>query len=630
MGTTNSAVAFMEGREAKVILTQEGGRLLPSVVAFTQAGERLVGQAAKGQMITNPLNTVSSIKMLIGRRYSEVEPTLDEYSFKIVPHQNDGIRIVIKDQLYSPEEISAMILFRLRESAEALFPGGIEGAIITVPAYFNDSQRQATKDSGTIAGLNVLRIINEPTAASLAYSVDLQKNARIVVYDFGGGTIDISVLEVQAGVIKVLSTIGNTALGGNNFDIKLTDLLVKEFKSEFSLDLKQDPFALQRIREAAENAKIELSSFPESDISLPFIAQSELGPLHLARTVSRDEFWNLIGRDVDETLALCDRALFHAGLKTGDVDEILLVGGSTRIPLVEKKVQDYFGREANKKINPDEIVAMGAAMQGAVIKGDSREILLLDVTPLSLGVKTYGGAFTRVVNANTTIPLTRSLVFSTAEDNQTEVDIHIYQGEREIAEENKFLGKFTLLDIKPAPRGTPRIEVTFNTNINGILKVTACDLSTKNSKEVVISQSSLLNEQEIEKMKKEAEKNQQEDQKRRKLIKKRNNLVTLSHSLKKIRENSDFPAELAARIDDFLAESEQGFDGLDLPALEEKEAYLIHLEEEAAGKGKPGRSIQRGQEPQAGDQPAGATKSKLKEDTRPFKLMVAPKAEKFR
>ena len=501
LGTTNSSAAYMDGKEPKTILTVEGNRLLPSVVAFTQKGEILIGQAAKSQSLTNPANTVSGIKSLIGRKYSEIEAQLDNFSFKIVPHEDEGIRIAIRESLYSPEEISALVLSRLRKAAEKHLAAEIEGVVITVPAYFNDSQRQATRDAGAIAGFNVLRIINEPTAAALAYSLDLQKNSRVLVYDFGGGTIDISVLEIQAGVIRVLATIGNTSLGGNNFDHKLAELILDEFRNEFNVDLDRDAFARQRVREAAENAKIELSQLPETEINLPFIAQPELGPLHLVRVISREEFNRIISRDIDSTLALCEQALQQSGLKSSELDEILLVGGSTRIPLVAEKVEDFFGRPAGAKVNPDEIVALGAAMQGAIITGESVNILLLDVTPLALGVKTLGGAFTRIIEANTTIPVSRSLVFSTAEDGQTEVDIDIFQGEKELAEANKLLGKFTLVGINPAPRGMPRIEVTFNINTDGILKVSARDLSTMNSKEIVISQSGLLSKNEVDKMK---------------------------------------------------------------------------------------------------------------------------------
>jgi len=621
LGTTKSAIAYLEGTTPEIILTPEGHRLLPSIVAFTSTGERLVGQPAKSQMITNPLNTISSVKTLMGKKYSEVEPYLNEFPFHIIRHGEDLLRIEINNKVYSPEEVSAMILLKLKDAADRYLNDPIDSVIITVPAYFNDSQRQATKDAGSIAGLNVKRIINEPTAASLAYSIDLKRKAKLIVYDFGGGTIDISVLDVQNGIIKVLATAGNTHLGGNSFDIALTQKLTREFANEHRIDLSRDRAALQRIREAAENAKIELSAVDECEINLPFIAESEDGPVHLIKYLRRSEFENLIKKDVESTLEICARALQNASLHIDDIDEFLLVGGSTRIPFVQQKVKEFFKREPNRKVNPDEIVAMGAAAQGSIIKGESKDILLLDVTPLALGVKTFGGAFTRIINANTTIPTSRSLVFSTAEDNQSEVDIEVYQGEREIAEENKLLGKFTLLDIKRAPRGVPRIEVTFSININGIMNVMAMDLSTKNKKEVLISQSGLLSKEEVEKLREEAKKLSEIDLKKRERIHKKNKVINQIYSLNQLSRGSNLPQEMKAEIAALVREAEREVEKEDLPSLDALEAKMNELWKKASamtdGVEKPPTRI----DTSAAPAPAG-TGPELgkKEDTKPLKI----------
>jgi len=622
LGTTKSAIAYLEGTTPEIILSPEGHRLLPSIVAFTSTGERLVGQPAKSQMITNPLNTISSVKTLMGKKYSEVEPYLQEFPFHIIKHGDDLLRIEINNQVYSPEEISAMILLKLKDAADRYLSDPIDSVIITVPAYFNDSQRQATKDAGSIAGLNVKRIINEPTAASLAYSLDLKKKAKIIVYDFGGGTIDISVLDVQNGIIKVLATAGNTHLGGNNFDIALTQKLTREFSNENHIDLSKDKAALQRIREASENAKIELSAVDECEINLPFIAESEDGPVHLIKYLRKTEFENLIKNDVEQTLEICSRALHNANLKIDDIDEFLLVGGSTRIPYVQQKVKEFFRREPNRKVNPDEIVAMGAAMQGSIIKGDSKDILLLDVTPLGMGVKTFGGAFTRVINANTTIPVSRSLIFSTVEDNQTEVDIQIYQGEREIAEENKLLGKFTLLDVKRAARGVPRIEVTFSININGIMNVAAMDLSSKNKKEILITKSGLLSKEEVETLREEARKLSQLDLKKREAIFKKNKVINQIYSLNQLSRGSGLPGEIKGEIADLIREAEKEIEKENIPTLENIEKRMFALWQKAS-------SLSGGSEPTPGridpamdvDLKTKTTAGKeKKEDTKPLKI----------
>jgi molecular chaperone DnaK len=624
LGTTKSAIAYLEGNVPEIILTPEGHRLLPSIVAFTATGERLVGQPAKSQMITNPLNTISSVKTLMGKKYSEVEPYLKEFSFHIIKYGDDLLRIEINNQIFSPEEISAMILQKLKDAADHYLSDPIDGVIITVPAYFNDSQRQATKDAGTIAGLNVKRIINEPTAASLAYAVDQKRKAKTIVYDFGGGTIDISVLDVQNGIIKVLATAGNTHLGGNNFDIALTQKLTKEFANENHIDLTNDKAAMQRIREAAENAKIELSAVDECEINLPFITESEDGPLHLIKYLRKSEFENLIKNEIEQTLEICARALHNANLRISDIDEFLLVGGSTRIPFVQQKVREFFKKEPNRKVNPDEIVAMGAATQGSIIKGESKDILLLDVTPLALGVKTYGGAFTRIINANTTIPVSRSLIFSTVEDNQTEVDIQIFQGEREVAEENKSLGKFTLLAIKPAPRGVPRVEVTFNINVNGMLKVAAMDLSSKNKKEILITQSGLLSKDDVEKFKAEAKKSAEMDLKKKEMIIKKNKVINQIYSLSQISKSSKLPTEIKDQCNELIKEAKKEIEKEKIDAMDTLEKQLLELWKKASTIcGEPESQQERKDAAMDVDLTQGngpQTGKKTKEDTKPLKI----------
>lgn len=548
LGTTLSVASFYENKNFGIILNHEGGRLLPSIVAFTENNERLIGEPAKSQLITNPENTIHSIKRLMGKNFSEIKPYLHEYNFKIVEGPGDSIKMKIDNTLFSPEEISAMILQKLKESAEQFLNCSIEGAIITVPAYFNDSQRQATKNAGLIAGLNVLRIINEPTAAALAFSLDLKKKSNVVVYDFGGGTLDISILEIQSDIIKVLATSGDTNLGGNDLDRLLTNLIVNEINNEYNIDLHDNKMAFQRILEASEIVKKELSTLDSSEINLPFIANSAEGPIHFFKNITRKEFESVIQDKVEKSINICDFALKKAELHHKEIDEVLLVGGSTRIPLVQSKVKEYFKKELNKKINPDEIIAIGAAIQGSIINGKTKDIILLDVTPISLGVKTMGGSFTRVIDSNTTIPTKRTLIFTTAEDNQSEVEIDIFQGEREIAEENKLLGKFTLKNIPPAPKGIPRIEVTFTINVNGILKVSAIDLSTKNKKEFFVSNSGLLDKNEIKKIKENAEIFRQADLEKKELIKIKNNILKYIYLIEQSLKKKEFEPEKKLEI----------------------------------------------------------------------------------
>ncbi len=538
LGTTNSVVSFFDKGKGKIILTTEGDRLLPSVIGFTKNGERLVGSPAKSQIVTNPLNTVHSVKRLMGKKFSEVKNEIDKFAFKIIQGKNDTVKVQIEDIFLSPEELSAMILQKLKKIAETYLEEEVTDTVITVPAYFNDSQRQATKDAGRIAGLNVLRIINEPTAASLSYSLNLSKEkTSILVYDFGGGTIDISILEIENDIIKVLSTAGDTNLGGNDLDELLSNLFISEIKDEYGIDLTSNKMAVQRLTDAAENAKKELSGMDACEINLPFIADSKNGPIHFLKYITRDEFEQLINVKIDTTIEICKQALISAKKQTAEMNEILLVGGTTRIPLVQKKVKDLFGKEPNKKINPDEIVSIGASIQGSIVKGKSKDILLLDVIPLSLGVKTFGGTFTKIIKANTVIPIKKSMVFSTAEDNQREVEINIFQGERAIAEKNKLLGKFILMGIPQAPKGMPRIEVSFSIDMNGILKVTAMDLSTELSKEIDVTQSGLLKEEEIEKLQKEAEKFRDIDREQNKLISQKNKLLNYAYVLEKQLKN---------------------------------------------------------------------------------------------
>ncbi len=542
LGTTNSVVAIMQGGEPVIIPNQEGSRTTPSVVAFTEKGERLVGQVAKRQAITNPENTVFSIKRLMGRKYDspETKDAIKRLPYKITPAPNNDAHVEIQGKRYSPPEISAMILQKLKQAAEDYLGEPVTEAVITVPAYFDDSQRQATKDAGRIAGLNVLRIINEPTAASLAYGMDKKKEERIAVYDLGGGTFDISILEIGEGVVEVKATNGDTYLGGDDFDLRIMDWLVAEYKKEQGIDLSKDKMALQRLKEASEKAKIELSSAMETEINLPFITADASGPKHLLMKLTRAKVEQLVDDLIQKTIGPCRQALSDAGLTPKDINEVILVGGQTRTPKVQQVVQEFFGKEPHKGVNPDEVVAAGAAIQAGVLKGEVKEVLLLDVTPLSLGIETLGGIFTRLIERNTTIPTRKSQIFSTASDNQPAVTIKVCQGEREMAADNKLLGVFELVGIPPAPRGTPQIEVTFDIDANGILHVSAKDLGTGKEQSIRITASSGLTEDEIKRMTKDAEAHAAEDKKRRQLAEKRNEADTLIYTVEKsLREYGD-------------------------------------------------------------------------------------------
>ncbi|NBF40221.1 MAG: molecular chaperone DnaK [Spirochaetes bacterium] len=534
LGTTNSCVAVMEGGEPAVIQNAEGQRTTPSMVAFTSKGERLVGQPAKNQMVTNPENTVFSIKRFMGRRFNEVSEEIGMVAYKVTEDGSGGARVQIDEKQYSPPEISAAILQKMKETAEDYLGETVTEAVITVPAYFNDSQRQATKDAGKIAGLEVKRIVNEPTAASLAYGFGKeQKDEKIAVYDLGGGTFDISILELGDGVFEVKSTNGDTHLGGDNFDQRIIDWLVSSFKSDYGIDLAQDRMALQRLKEAAEKAKKELSTTQTTEINLPFITADNTGPKHMQYSLSRAKFEQMVAELVQKTKEPCKKALSDAGITAADVDEVILVGGSTRIPAVQALVTELFGKDPHKGVNPDEVVAAGAAIQGGILGGDVKDVLLLDVTPLSLGIETLGGVFTKLIERNTTIPTRKSQIFSTAADNQTAVSIHVLQGEREMAGQNRTLGRFDLVGIPPAPRGVPQIEVSFDIDANGIVHVSAKDLGTGKEQKIRIESSSGLNEDEINNMVKEAETHAEEDKRAREAAETRNEADNLIYSTEK-------------------------------------------------------------------------------------------------
>src|SRR4051794_6854386 len=540
LGTTNSVVAVMEGGQPAVIPNQEGGRTTPSVVAFTKNGERLAGQVAKRQAVTNPENTIYSIKRFMGRRFNEVSEEMKLVPYKVATGENGDARVDISGKKYSPPEISAMILGKLKEAAEAYLGEKVSKAVITVPAYFNDAQRQATKDAGQIAGLEVMRIINEPTAAALAYGLDKKKDETIAVYDFGGGTFDISILEVGDGVVEVKSTNGDTHLGGDNIDQRIIDWLIQEFKKEQGVDVSKDQMALQRLKEAAEKAKIELSTLLETEINLPFLTADASGPKHLTIKLTRARFEQMVDDILQRSVGPCKQALQDAGVTPQQIDEVVLVGGSTRIPKVQQIVRGLFGKEPNKTVNPDEVVAIGAAVQGGVLGGEVKDVLLLDVTPLSLGIETLGGVFTKLIERNTTIPTRKSETFSTAADNQTSVEIKVFQGERAMARDNRLLGVFQLVGIPPAPRGIPQVEVTFDIDANGILNVLAKDRATNNEQKITITSSSGLSKEEVEKMARDAETNSADDRKKKEEIEARNRADAMLYNVEKmLKEHRD-------------------------------------------------------------------------------------------
>ncbi len=620
LGTTNSVVAVMEGGEPKVIANEEGGRTTPSVVAFTKSGERLVGQVAKRQAITNPENTVYSIKRFMGRRYDEVNEEMKMVPYKVV-RQGDHVAVLAQGKEYTPPQISAMILQKLKKAAEDYLGQSVTEAVITVPAYFNDAQRQATKDAGKVAGLDVKRIVNEPTAAALAYGLDKKKDETIAVYDFGGGTFDISILEVGEGVVEVKSTNGDTHLGGDNIDTRIVDWLVEEFKKDEGLDLrsKGNEMALQRLRDAAEKAKIELSTTMETEINLPFITADATGPKHLVKKLSRSKLEQMVEDIIQRSVGPCRQAMKDAGVQTSDIDEVVLVGGQTRMPRIQALVKELFGKEPHKGVNPDEVVAVGAAVQAGVLAGDVKDLLLLDVTPLTLAIETLGGVATPMIPRNTTIPTRKTEVFSTAADSQTSVEVHVLQGERPMAGQNRTLGKFHLTGIPPAPRGIPQIEVTFDIDANGILNVTAKDRATGKDQKITITSSSGLSKEEVERMAKEAEAHAAEDKTKRDEIEARNQLDSMVYNIEKmLKEHGDkISGEEKSSVETALEDAKKALEGND-PAImnsaRERLTQTSHKLAEAMYKSAQPPEGAPGAGPQAGAAGNGGAQQEKKKD----------------